>query len=142
MRLRRRNLAGLVIAGAMVRPASAETLAEGAARRFPQPVRVGDLLSRKVLWPLESKPGAGWVHAVVARPDGMVEIVLDYGGVLGFFTRRIAVPVEAMALLGEYMVVFGLTPEQLNGTPDFTATGSAPLAADARILVALAKPAH
>ena len=142
MRFRRRTLAGLVIAAAMARPASAETLAEGAARRFPQPVRVGDLLARKVLWPRESKPGVGWVQAVVARPDGMVEVVLDYGGVFGFFTRRIAVPIEAMALLGEYMVVFGRTPEQLQAAPDFTATGTAPLAADARILVALAKPAH
>jgi hypothetical protein len=138
----RRKIVGLLIAAVAAHAAQAETLAEASARRFPQPVRVGDLLSRRVLWPLESQPSVGRVRAVVARADGMVEIVLDYGGAFGFFTRQIAVPVEAMALLGQYMVVFGRTPEQLNASPDFVAAGATPLAADARISVALAKPAH
>src|SRR5882672_3211024 len=107
MPIRRRMIFGLIVAAGAVPAAQAETLAEAAARRFPQPVQVGDLLHRQVLKPLESQPSIGRVHTVVARPDGMVEVVMDYGGVFGFFTRRIAVPVEAMALLGEYMVMLG-----------------------------------
>lgn len=142
MSVRRRMILGLVLVGGATREVSAESLAEAAARRFPQPVRVGDLLRRKVLRPLESQPSLGTVRAVVARPDGMVEVVLDYGGIFGFFTRPIAVPVEAMALLGQYMVMSGFTPEQLEALPDFEETRATPLAADAIIRVALAKPAH
>ena len=47
-------------------PAPANTsLAEAAARRFPQPVRVGDLIDRSVLQPLESRPLLGRVAQVV-----------------------------------------------------------------------------
>jgi hypothetical protein len=142
MPIRHRMMFGLIIAAGAVCAAQAETLAEAAARRFPQPVRVGDLLHRQVLRPLESQPSVGRVHTVVARADGAVEVVLEYGGIFGFFTRRIAVPADAMALLGEYMVMLGFTPEQLTALPDFTETGTTPLAADATIRVALAKPAH
>jgi hypothetical protein len=38
--------------------------------------------------------------------------------------------------------VLGYTPEQLTALPDFTETGTTPLAANATIRVALAKPAH
>jgi hypothetical protein len=142
MPVRHRMMFGLIVAAGAVCAAQAETLAEAAARRFPQPVRVGDLLHRQVLGPLESQPSVGRVHTVVARADGVVEVVLDYGGIFGFFTRRIAVPVDAMALLGEYMVMLGFTPEQLTALPDFTESGTTKLAADATIRVALAKPAH
>ena len=142
MSVSRRVLLGFVIAAAAMSAAQAETLADGAARRYPQPVRVGDLLHRQVLRPLESQPSIGRVRTVVMRPDGVVEIVIDYGGIFGFFTRPIAVPIEAIALLGQYLVMLGCTPEQLEALPSFAGAGAKPLAADTTIRVALAKPAH
>ena len=115
---------------------------EAAARRFPQPVRVGDLLQRQVLQPVESQNTLGWVKTVIKRDDGAVEIVVDYGGVRGFFTRPIVVPVEAMVLLGQYMEIVDFTPAQLKEFKTFDAAGTAPLPPDSIIDIGLARPSH
>lgn len=133
---------GLVIVVGSIPIASAEKPIDAAAKRYPQPVRVGDLLRRQVQLPLESQPSLGNVRAVVISPTGMIEIVIDYGGILGFFTRPIALPVEAVALSGHYVFVLGYSPDQLDRLPDFVSAGKAPLIDDAIIQVGLAKPAH
>lgn len=139
---------GLLLAGGDARAAqpqpmpSPESLAQGAARRFPQPVRVGDLVGRKVLRRASTQEVLGRVREVVRREDGAVQVVMDYGGVLGFLARPIAVPVEAMTLVGYYMEVFDLTPEQLDGLATFDGTGAAPLPPDGVIRVGLNGPTH
>ena len=119
-----------------------ETQAEKAADRFPQPVVVGSLLRRTVLQPEESKPVLGHVADIVRAKDGSLDAVVNYGGFLGFYTRPIAVPVDAMALLGEYMEILDFTPEQLKGFPTFDPVGTTPVPRSETIRVALAKPAH
>jgi hypothetical protein len=121
---------------------TAEDLADATAQRFPQPVRVGDLIGRRVLEPLESQPTLGWVREVVKEPDGTIAVVMNYGGFLGFFSRPIAVPVNAMVLLGQFMEVSDYEPEQLQNFPDFKPAGTTALAADSIIRVGLAKPSH
>ncbi|WP_158744419.1 hypothetical protein [Acidisphaera sp. L21] len=118
------------------------SLAEAASRRFPQPVRVGALLHRQVLQPAESQPTLGWVRAVVRQGDGSLAVVVAYGGVRGVFAHPIAVPVEAMTLLGQYMEIVDFTPAQLNGFKTFDPAGSQPLAPDDVIRVGLARPSH
>ena len=117
-------------------------LAAFAARRFPQPVRVGDLINRTVLQPLESRPVLGSVTQVIRVSSGKQEIVMKYGGFFGFGGRYIAVPIEAMALLGNELEVLGYTPQQLNTFPTCTGAGTAPLAADDVIRMGLARPSH
>ena len=117
------------------------SLAEAASRRFPQPVRAGDLLQRRVLEPKESQPTLGWVRQIVKQPDGHIDIVVDYGGLFGWFGRPIAVPVEAMALLGQYMEIVGFTPAQLDHFKTFDGAGAV-VPADSIIKVGLARPAH
>jgi hypothetical protein len=144
--LRRLLLIGLLVVGTPLyaqQPAPpGMSLTEAAARRFPQRVRVGDLLKRQVLQPLESQPTLGWVRDVVKRADGSIDVVLDYGGVLGLFTRPIAVPVDAMVLLGQYMEVVDFTPEQLKQFHAFDGIGTTPLPPDSIINVGLARPSH
>jgi len=123
-------------------PAGVAKEAERAARRFPQPVRVGDLLRRQVLRPVEQQNVLGRVAGVVRRPDGAVLIVVSLGGVLGLGTRPVAVPVEATALLGEYLALLDLTPDQLRAMPTFEAPGTTPLPTDQKIGVGLARPFH
>jgi hypothetical protein len=118
------------------------SLAEAASRRFPQPVRVGDLLKRQVLQPLESQPTLGWVRDVVMQADGNLAIVVDYGGLLGFASRPIAVPVDAMALLGQYIEIIDYTPKQLQHFKTFDAVGTVSLSPDRVIRVGLARPSH
>ncbi len=116
-------------------------LATFAAKRFPQPVRVGDLIHRTVLQPTESRPVLGSVVRVIQLDDGSQAIVIKYGGAWGFGGRDIAVPLDAMVLLGAEMEVLDLTPEQLNMLPTYGGAGRV-LDADEIIHVGLAHPSH
>ena len=119
-----------------------ETLAEKAADRFPQPVVVGTLIHRAVLQPLESQPILGLVKQIVRSADGTISVVVAYGGVFGFGARPIAVPVDAMAVSGQFMEIVEFTPEQLETFPTHRDGVDTILASDASIRVALAKPSH
>jgi hypothetical protein len=141
-----RSIVGLLLAAGAVyaqAPAPPGTdLAAFAARRFPQPVRVGELLDRRVLQPLESRPVLGHVKGVVKSQDGTTEIVVNYGGFLGFGARLIAVPAIAMVLLGNELEILDFTPEQLDGFPTFDPAGAVAVAADQEIRIGLAHPSH
>ncbi len=131
-------LCALSLAGV---PAMAQQSSPAAAR-FPQPVRVGDLIHRAVLRPVEQQEVLGHVAGVVRRQDGVVLFVLNVGGVLGFGARPVAVPVAAVGLLGQYVALLGLTPKQLRAQPTFDPAGSTPMPADATIRVGLTRPFH
>ena len=119
---------------------TAAMLAERAGKRFPQPVRVGDLIGRDVLQPEEAQPVLGRVLAVVRRPDGGVDVVVLEGTTLGLGGRPVAVPIEAVALLGEHVALLDYTPAQLSGLP--TASAGVSLPAAETIRVGLVKPFH
>jgi len=149
-------LVAMLLAGApaLAQPAApaASSEAARAERRFPQPVRVGDLVRRQVLRPVEQQDVLGRVAAVVRRPSGpapddQVLVVVDIagpglGGALGLGVRPVAVPVETMALLGEYMALIDLTPAQLRALPTFDPAGTAPVPPDDTIRVGLVRPFH
>ena len=125
------------------------SLADAAAKRFPQPVRVGTLIGRTVLEPLESQPVLGYVRQIVRLGDGTIEAVVAYGGLLGRFggvlgigSRPIAVPIDAMALAGQYMEIVDFKPSQLRSFPTFGGDGATSIAPDAVIRVGLARPSH
>jgi hypothetical protein len=65
-----------------------------------------------------------------------------YGGFLGFSSRPIAVPVDGMVLLGQFMEVMDFEPEQLEKFPTFNSANTSPLQPGAVIRVGLAKPSH
>ena len=123
-------------------PPPGMSLAESTAMRFPQPVRVGDLLGREVLRPVESQDILGRVRGLVRDRDGRIMVVVDFGGFLGFGARSIAVPVDAMVLLGRDMEIVAFTPEQLRQFPTFSPSGTTEVANDTIIKVGLAKPSH
>lgn len=123
-------------------PPPGMSLADSAAMRFPQPVRVGDLLHRDVLEPVASQRVLGTVAQVVRGRDGTLAVVIDYGGFLGFGARPIAVPVDAMVLVGQVMSVVAYTPKQLQAFPTFAAGEATPVPPDSVIKVGLAKPSH
>jgi hypothetical protein len=123
-------------------PPPGMSLAESAAMRFPQPVRVGDLLGREVLRPVESQDVLGRVRDIVRQGDGGISVVVDFGGFLGLGSRLISVPVDAMVLLGQDMEVVAFTPEQLRQFPTFSPSGTNSVPDDAIIKVGLAKPSH
>jgi hypothetical protein len=115
-------------------------LATFAAKRFPQPVRVGDLIHRTVLEPVESRRILGHVDQVV-RLDTGPAIVMTFGGFLGLGSHKIAVPLDAMVLLGSELEVLDFTPQQLEHFAIYTGSGTA-LSADEIIQMGLAHPSH
>lgn len=131
----------LLVAGPAWPQQPAPSPAERAERRFPQPVRVGDLIRRQLLRPVVQQTVLGRVAGVARRPDGAVLLVVDVGGLLGFGTRPVAVPVEVVALLGEHVALMDLTPEQLEMLPTFKG-GAMLVASDERIRVGLVRPFH
>jgi hypothetical protein len=123
-------------------PPPGMSLAQSNAMRFPQPVRVGDLLGRQVLRPVESQDVLGYVRRLVRDRDGQIMVVVEFGGFLGFGARLIVVPVDAMVLLGQDMEIVAYTPDQLRQFPTFSPSGSTDIANDTSIKVGLAKPSH
>ncbi len=123
-------------------PPPGMSLERSNAMRFPQPVRVGQLLGRVVLQPVERQTVLGHVRGVVRDAGGQVMVVMSFGGVLGVGTRRIAVPLDAMVLLGDVVEVAAYTVPQLRGLPDFTPAGTTPVPPDTVVRVGLAKPSH
>jgi hypothetical protein len=116
-------------------------LAAFAAKRFPQPVRVGDLIDRTVLQPEESRPVLGHFVRVIRLDDGSHAIVIKFGGIWGLGGRDIAIPLDAMVLLGAELEVLDLTPEQLRALPTYGGAGVV-LGADQIIHMGLAHPSH
>lgn len=117
-------------------------LAERAARRFPQPVRVGDLIDRTVLQPVAAQHVLGRVDAVTRDESGGVAVIVRFGGWFGFGARRIAVPVEAVALLGEHVAVMDFTPQQLGDFPTVSLSRFQVIDSRETIRVGLTKPFH
>ena len=123
-------------------PPAGMSLSKSAAMRFPQPVRVGDLLHRDVLEPVESQVLLGTVKNVVREPDGQIDVVVNYGGLLGIGARPIAVPVEAMVLVGDVMEIVAYKPWQLRHFPTFVPGRTTFVDPNETIKVGLAKPSH
>jgi hypothetical protein len=111
------------------------------ARTFQQPVRVGDLIGRDVIAPLESQDLLGHVTKLVQHDDD-VTIVMSYGGHFGFGTHLVCVPADALALTGYALQAKDISTNELDKLPPCDGTGDAPLDANASIKMKLAKPAH
>lgn len=139
-------MAAMLLAGNTIlaqQPAPPGTdLAAFAARRHPQPVRVADLIGRAVLEPLESRPVLGHVKQVVRLNDGLEKIIVIYGGWLGFGGRDIAVPLQAMVLVGDELEILDFTREQLKSFQTYDGSSGKPLSNDAFISMGLAHPSH
>jgi hypothetical protein len=137
-----RSVLAFLLLGSGAALAQEPNLAAAAAKRFPQPVRVGDLIDRIVRQPRPDRPSLGHVSQVVRSSDGAVKLVIDYGGVFGFGSRPIAVPADAMALLGVEVEILAYTPTQLAAFPTYRAAGDVPVGSDETIRMALASPSH
>jgi hypothetical protein len=98
-----------------------------AAQRFPQPVRVSDLVGRPVLD--ENSSIMGYVRAVVRTTEGKVQLLMPLGGLFGLGTRLVPIPVESVAMLGAQVAVVDMPPHRFNKTPTWYGSNSEPLAA-------------
>ena len=133
----------LVLAQAMVPPTGMTDAAhpmpmnERMLMRFPQAVRVGDLIGLPVLD--ESASTLGYVRRVVRTPQGNIELIVSYSRWWGWFGRPVAVPIEVVGIEGRQLVSLDMPPSEYAAAPTWQGTDAAALPADATIQIALAR---
>ena len=113
-------------------------------RRFPQPIRVGDLVGLPVLDGRDST--IGFIRQVVRAPDGKIQLVVPYGRWFGWiggpfdrYRRLVGVPLERVAILGRQVAALDMPREAFDSAPVFDARGYAALAHDDIIKIALTR---
>ena len=103
-----------------------QTPEQKAAKRFPQPVRVADLVGLPVLD--EDSSIMGYVRAVVRTNDGKVQLLMPIDGLFGFGERLVPIPVESVAMLGAQVAVVDMPPHRFHKSPTWYGSDSEPLA--------------
>jgi len=106
-------------------------------RRFPQPVRIGDLIGLPVLD--RNASTLGYVRQVVRRPQGGIELIVSYSRWWGWFGRPVAVPIEVVGIEGRQLVSLDMPSSAYAVAPTWQGNGATILPADATIRVALAR---
>ncbi len=111
-----------------------------AGNRFPQPVRAGDLIGRKLIGAEEAQPLLGHVEGVRRGADGTLLVQVRTWSLLPWRDRTVLVPLGDVALLGEEVALTGLGSDRLSALPTGDAGQAVP--PDEQIKVGLAKPFH
>jgi hypothetical protein len=106
-------------------------------KRFPQPVRVGDLIGLPML--NENSSTLGHVRQVVRTPQGNIELIVSYSRLWGWFGRPVAVPLEVVGIAGRQLVSLDMDPSEYANAPTWEAKDAIALPNDATIRIALAR---
>lgn len=110
---------------------------EKMARRFPQPVRVGDLIGLPVLDDQDSV--IGYIGDVVRTPDGRVKLIVPYRRWFVGERRPVAVPIETVVILGRHVNALEFPPASFDKAPTFVAAQATPIGRDEIIRIALGR---
>ena len=106
-------------------------------KRFPQPVRVGDLIGLAVLDDQASTLGT--VRQVVRTADGKIQLIVSYSRWWGWFGRPVAVPLEVVGIAGRQLFSLDMDADEYAEAPTWQGAGATALPADATIRIALAR---
>lgn len=125
-------------ANTQVGPADDElTPAERMAERFPQKVRVGDLVGLPLLD--FSDRTLGYVREVARTPEGGIVLVVPVGGWFGHGGRPVAVPIETVAILGRQIALLDIPRAELPQRASWAAQDGAPIPGDEIIRIAITR---
>jgi hypothetical protein len=106
-------------------------------RRFPQPVRVGDLKSLRVLD--DQDVTIGFVRRVVRTPQGKVVLLVSQGGWFGWGERLVAAPIEVMAIFGRQLASLDMEPKEYASASTWVENGGTQIPDDEIIRIALTR---
>jgi hypothetical protein len=120
---------------AMAAQDMAET--ERMRRRFPQPVRVGDLIGLPVID--DHSRTLGYVRQVVRTPQSKIKLIVDYDGFFGWGRRPVAVPIEVVGIIGRELASLDMTPKDYAAAPTWRDTNDTVIPNNDSISVALAR---
>jgi hypothetical protein len=110
------------------------------SRRFPQKVRVGDLIGLPMLD--DNDVTLGHVQHVVRTPDGKIRLIVGYSkwfGWFGLFGRPVAVPIEVVAILGRQIASVDMPPAEYAAAPTWTEGKDAAIPDDDIIRIAITR---
>lgn len=116
------------------------------ARRFPQPIRVGDLVGLPVLDDDDST--IGFIKDVVRDRAGKIQLVVPYakrfgwignGGFFERWRRPVAVPIEVVAILGRQVAALDMPREDFEKASEFVASQATPIGREETILIAITR---
>ena len=102
-----------------------ESLEAKMARRFPQKVKVGDLIGLPMLD--DDDVTLGHVQQVVRSPEGKIRLIVSYSRWFGWFGRPVAVPIEAVAILARQIASLEMPPVEYEKAPTWTAGTDRPV---------------
>jgi hypothetical protein len=112
---------------------------ERMSRRFPQPIKVGDLIGLALLDDYDLT--IGYVRHVVRTPQGKIQLIVTQGGWFGPWfgvgTRLVPVPVEVVAILGRQLASLDLPRQEIAAVPTWSGNdGTIPAGEMIRVAVA------
>jgi hypothetical protein len=108
--------------------------------RFPQNVRVGDVIGLPLVD--DSHSTLGFVREIARRTDGKLELVIGYGGIfsyLGWHFRAVAAPIEVVCIRGRELASLDMARSEYAAAPTWRQDGSTMLAPETIIRVALCR---
>ena len=106
-------------------------------RRFPQKVRVGFLVGLPVI---DDDYGAlGDITDVVRSQNGKISLIVLHGGFFGWFGRKVAVPIEVVAILGKQVASLDMKPAEYKTAPTWKEGTASRIPDDEIIRIALTK---
>jgi len=114
-----------------------ESLEAKMARRFPQKVKVGDLIGLPVLD--VGNDQLDLVQQVVRSPEDKIKLIVTYSRWFGWFGRPVAVPVEAVAILGKQIASLEMPPAEYEKAPTWIAGTDCPFPKSEIIRIALTR---
>ena len=108
--------------------------------RFPQPIKVADLIGLAVIDDYDLT--IGYVRQVVRTPEGKIRLIVTQGGWLGpWFSlgaRLTAVPIEVVVILGRQLAAFDMPRQEFASAPTWSGDGSR-IEPDETIKIAIAR---
>src|SRR4051794_3182645 len=106
-------------------------------RRFPHPVKVGDLIGLPVLdW---DDVTIGHVRHVVRTPQGKIQLVVTYGGFFGWGERLVPVPIEVVAILARQLAALDMSRAEFDKAPIWSASQTVPIPPNEMIQIAITR---
>jgi hypothetical protein len=133
----------IVLAQAMVPPTGMDDankpmpMVERMNRRFPQAVRVGDLIGLPVLDDRSST--LGFVRHVVRTADGKIQLIVSYSRWFGWFGRPVAVPIEVVGIEGRQVASLDMLRSEYAAAPTWRGQDAMALPDEATIRIALGR---
>jgi hypothetical protein len=106
-------------------------------RRFPHPVKVGDLIGLPLLDYYDST--IGFVRDVARTPAAKIVLVVNQGWFFGRGGRLVGVPIEAVAILARQVNLLDISRKEFARAPTWSDANGMQIPRDEKILIALGR---